>query len=107
MRQRSAARDSSPGGCRKPGSNAAIGRKACGDFAYRQNPRPDARAESAVLGRYALGKPGDCNLPDTRYLARDGGDVNTADYAAMSPPLPLPWSIEHFVGDVRNRRKTL
>jgi len=31
-----AARDSSPGGCRKLGSGAAIGRKACGDYAYRQ-----------------------------------------------------------------------
>jgi hypothetical protein len=50
VRQRLAARDSSPGGCRKPGSNAAIGQKAGGDYAYRQNPRPDARASLQFLG---------------------------------------------------------
>jgi hypothetical protein len=32
-----------------------------------------------VLGRYALGKPGDCKWPDTRYVASDDGNVNTRD----------------------------
>jgi predicted SprT family Zn-dependent metalloprotease len=30
-----------------------------------------------------LGKPGDCNLPDTRYVARDSGDVNNRLYSSL------------------------
>lgn len=35
------------------------------------------RGRAAVLGRYALIKPGDCNRPDTRYVASNGEAVNT------------------------------
>ena len=39
--------------------------------------RPES-GRTAVLGRHALDKPGDCKLPDDRYLAAHGADVNTA-----------------------------
>jgi hypothetical protein len=31
-----------------------------------------------------LGKPGDCNLPDIRYVVCDSGDVNNRLYASLA-----------------------
>jgi hypothetical protein len=38
-----------------------LDKRLCGDLTYRQKSSTPARGRAAVLGRYALGKPGDCN----------------------------------------------
>ena len=78
MRQRLAARGSSPGGCREPGIQRRCKTKDFGDLIFRQKPQkpsvPRAGA-SAVLGRYALAEPGDCNAARRTVCGRRAGKV--------------------------------
>src|SRR5262249_53928027 len=88
-RQRLAACDSSPGGCRKPGLNAATRRKACGDQTYRQKSSARPAGELQCLGDMPWGKPGDCMWPDNRHVGNGDGNVNIADGFPVSFPRTL------------------
>ncbi len=51
-----------------------------------------ARGQAAVLGRYALGKSGDCMRPDNRYVASSARYVNSGEIFAMVIVLTAPWA---------------
>ena len=105
-RQRLAARDSSPGGCRSPVPAPRFGRKACGDYAYRQTPQPDARASLQFLGDMPWVSRATAIWPDIRYVARDSDDVNTC-YTPRSVRWPVsPQLIALNQGRTSGRRGT-
>jgi hypothetical protein len=79
VRQRLTARGSSPGGRRMPGLERRYRTKGLWRLDISPKVLRPVRGRTAVLGRYALGKPGDCMWPDTRYVASDDENVNTAD----------------------------
>src|SRR6516225_5741858 len=77
VRQRLAARDSSPGGCRMPGLRCRHQTKGLWRLDISPKVPSPASERVAVLGRYALGQPGDCMWPDNRYLASGQRNVKS------------------------------
>jgi hypothetical protein len=77
VRQRLAAHDSSPGGCRMPGLQRRHQTKGLWRLDISPKVLSPASERVAVLGRYALGQPGDCMWPDNRYLASGERNVKS------------------------------
>ena len=77
VRQRLAAHDSSPGGCRMPGLRCRHQTKGLWRLDISPKVPSPASERVAVLGRYALGQPGDCMWPDNRYLASGQRNVKS------------------------------
>jgi hypothetical protein len=88
VRQRLAARGSSPGGRRMPGLECRDRTKGLWRLDISPKVLRPARGRTAVLGRYALGKPGDCNV--ARHSLSGERHPQCQYCRQLSNCLPLP-----------------